>query len=316
MVSAVALRAQIEASLAQRIPAALSPVPRVQRPTVPTGIPTVDALLGGGLPIAAISEIVGAECSGRTSLALSFLTQITQQERVCAWIDVTDSLEPKSAAACGVDLTRLLWVRCGETLQGRPRKCMARIDATTHGGSVPEPPGTFTPRCYEPVPKIRPSRSAIHRVELLPEKRNVSAQKPGKTIWKRLEQALRTVDLLLHTGGFGAMVLDLGGVAPEYALRVPLASWFRFRQAAERTQTTLVLLTQRACAKSCASVVLQTSYAGRDADGKTLLSGLHFQVELLHRHKIESFLPDAIPRKSPASDHATWSNRMAWAGRR
>ena len=39
-------------------------------------------------------------------------------------------------------------------------------------------------------------------------------------------------------------VFDMGAVAPEHALRVPLASWFRFRQAAERTQSTFLLLSQ------------------------------------------------------------------------
>src|SRR5271168_1081844 len=113
MPTASALRAQIEASLAHRIPSALSPAPRITRPVAPTGIPSVDALLDGGLPLGAITEIVGPECSGRTSFALAFLASITQAGKVCAWVDVTDALDPESAAATGVDLSRLLWVRCG-----------------------------------------------------------------------------------------------------------------------------------------------------------------------------------------------------------
>jgi hypothetical protein len=53
------------------------------------------------------------ECSGRTSLALSFLTRLTHAGKVCAWIDVSNSLRPESVAAAGVDLHHLLWVRCG-----------------------------------------------------------------------------------------------------------------------------------------------------------------------------------------------------------
>ena len=56
MPTASALRAQIEAALADRIPSALSPAPRVVRPIAPTGIPNVDALLHGGLPLGAIDE--------------------------------------------------------------------------------------------------------------------------------------------------------------------------------------------------------------------------------------------------------------------
>ena len=113
MPTAQHLRAQIEANLAQRIPSALTPLPRVSSPVAPTGIREIDALLHGGLPVGAISEIVGPECSGRTSLALTFVAGMTQAGKVCAWVDVSDTLHPESAAAIGVDLSRLLWIRCG-----------------------------------------------------------------------------------------------------------------------------------------------------------------------------------------------------------
>jgi hypothetical protein len=76
-------------------------------------IQCVDELLDGGLPLGAITEIAGPECSGRTSLSLSVLAGLTQASKVCAWIDVSDGLDPESAAAAGVELSRLLWVRCG-----------------------------------------------------------------------------------------------------------------------------------------------------------------------------------------------------------
>jgi len=83
-------------------------------------------LLEGGLPLGAISEIVGPPCSGHTSFALSFLAGMTQATKVCAWIDVSDALDPESAAAAGVELSRLLWVRCGVT-------------AVSHAKSSPQP---------------------------------------------------------------------------------------------------------------------------------------------------------------------------------
>ena len=45
MATASALRAQIEAALADRIPSALTPAPRVVRPVAPTGIASVDEFL-------------------------------------------------------------------------------------------------------------------------------------------------------------------------------------------------------------------------------------------------------------------------------
>ena len=136
MDTAAALRIQIEDALATRFPAALTPVPRTIREVAATGIPAADdALLEGGLPVGAISELVGPECSGRTSLALAFVARRTADGQVCAWIDADDTFDPESAAASGVRLRQLLWVRCRDaarrlrTLEER-RKA---VDATRSG---------------------------------------------------------------------------------------------------------------------------------------------------------------------------------------
>jgi hypothetical protein len=75
MSSAGAIRLQIGRFLENRFPAALSPAPRAAKETASTGIEPIDALLEGGLPVGAISEVTGPHCSGRTSLALAFLAQ-------------------------------------------------------------------------------------------------------------------------------------------------------------------------------------------------------------------------------------------------
>ena len=113
MPNAALLRKQIEADLATRIPSALTPVARTIREVQATGIPEIDSALNGGLAVGAISEIVGPECSGRTSLALATIAQLTREGRACAWVDANDSLDPESAAANGIQLSQLLWVRCG-----------------------------------------------------------------------------------------------------------------------------------------------------------------------------------------------------------
>src|SRR5580658_7818652 len=121
MPSAATIRLQIEAALARKIPSALTPTQKVIRHVAPTGVAEVDTLLAGGLPVGAITEMVGVESSGRTSLALSFLASTTRTGSVGAWIDVLNTFDPESAAAAGVDLSRVLWVRCGEsTSKARP----------------------------------------------------------------------------------------------------------------------------------------------------------------------------------------------------
>jgi recombination protein RecA len=49
MISSSAIRFQIETALAQKIPSALTPAPKMVRPVAGTGIETLDEILGGGL---------------------------------------------------------------------------------------------------------------------------------------------------------------------------------------------------------------------------------------------------------------------------
>jgi hypothetical protein len=44
---------------------------------------------------------------------LSTLAAATRREEICALIDVSDTFDPYSAAAAGLDMERLLWIRCG-----------------------------------------------------------------------------------------------------------------------------------------------------------------------------------------------------------
>jgi len=128
-----ALRQEIESSLASRIPAALSPQV-VQAPRLlPIGNEAVNALLGGGLPIGGICEFTGPTSAGRTSLALSVLSEATV-DSACAYIDVSDSLDARSAAAAGVRLKNLLWVRFSEMPVQRPSLTQP---AQAHNAAVP-----------------------------------------------------------------------------------------------------------------------------------------------------------------------------------
>jgi len=93
--------------------------------------------------------------------------------------------------------------------------------------------------------------------EVLPSRDFARSARPQRKAFRRLDQVLKVTDLLLQSGGFGMVVLDLGDIPAESARRVPLTSWFRFRRAVEQTATVLLLIEQEACAKTCASLVLQ-----------------------------------------------------------
>jgi hypothetical protein len=85
--------------------------PRDDSALAPSGISALDARLGGGFPRGQVSELVGARSSGRTSLLLQMLAAATARGELVAVVDALDMLDVESAAAAGVDLTRLLWIR-------------------------------------------------------------------------------------------------------------------------------------------------------------------------------------------------------------
>lgn len=345
MPSAATIRLQVEAALARRIPSALTPAQKAIRPVAPTGVAEVDALLEGGLPVGAITEMVGAESSGRTSLALSFLAGITRAGNVGAWIDVLNTLDPESAAAAGVDLSRLLWVRCGVST-AKPRSAAeyeyrvalpekyfvaaGEMKGLHGGGCGGHPrgevkgladavgallrPEALAPRCAEPQRRIRPERETFApapQVSSLKAKSQAQDAKP----WARIEQALRAADLLLQAGGFSVIVLDMAGIAPEYAARVPLATWFRYRAAAERTRASLLLLTQHSCAKSSAELLLRFGPGEVRRDESTIFTGIEHHLDV-ERRRFTQADTNVVPlRKPPQSvSAARWRSQSTWAG--
>ncbi len=190
---------------------------------VASGVREIDALTGG-LPRGCLTEICGPVSSGRTSLLLAVLAAATQRQEACALVDVSDAFDPASAAMAAVNFESLLWVRCGaEQAAAERRKNKA------HGAS----------------------RGRTGQEDLAPKGRTMERSE-GNT-----EQALRVTDLLLQSGGFGLVIIDLGDVPLKTARRIPLTSWFRFQRAIEHTPTVLFIITQAPCAQTCAALLLK-----------------------------------------------------------
>lgn len=109
--SLAALRSKIELDLRGRVVSPFNYRDRNVFELVTTGIPSLDAMVGG-LPRGAMTEICGPPCSGRTSVMLAALAARTTEGETCALIDARDSFDPAVASAAGVALEQLLWVRC------------------------------------------------------------------------------------------------------------------------------------------------------------------------------------------------------------
>ncbi len=111
---ASALRVELESLLrAKRLDRTLTTNLWVdaERDVAPTGIRTLDQQLGGGLARGQLSEIVGPRSSGRSTVLCGMLAAAADRGEAIALVDTCDRFDPGSAAASGVDLSKLLWVR-------------------------------------------------------------------------------------------------------------------------------------------------------------------------------------------------------------
>src|SRR6202162_1064122 len=111
-------------SLAAVVPASRLDL-RLAPEMVSSGISQLD-LLTGGIARGCLTEICGTASSGSTSVLLFVLARATQRGEVCALVDASDAFNPASAAAAGMEMSRLLWVRCGEKYPSRKHPSPAR----------------------------------------------------------------------------------------------------------------------------------------------------------------------------------------------
>jgi recombination protein RecA len=238
-----------------------------------SGIAEMDTLTGG-LPRGCLTEICGPASSGRTTLLLSALAAATRRGECCAIVDAGNALDPQSVAEAGVELGRLLWVRCGEeSLERQP---------VLNGG----PNGA---------------------------KKNFAKSESAE---QRLEQFLRVTDLLLESGGFGLIALDLGDVPPQTARRISLTTWFRFRRAVEHTPTVLLAVERQSIAGNCSSLLIKLGAhrprITQPADFKTPVPG---HAQLLTELEITAEIVRSRMERKPAGfAEITFASKTAWAG--
>lgn len=251
--------------------AGVTPASRLDvRPTpemVSSGIAEIDTLTGG-LPRGCLTEICGPASSGRTSVLLAALAAATRRQEVCALVDASDAFDPLSGGAAGVDFEKMLWVRCGIEKQSPQR----HRDTEKRNKKELHPRSTREGRDF----------SLVNQPYL---KRALAPEGP-------LEKALRATDLLLQSGGFGMIVMDLGDVPFKSARRIPLTTWFRFQRAVETTPTIFFVIAESPLAQTCASLLVKLSAVSSQPSVQSapthtqLLEGLHIEGKLL-RSRLE-----------------------------
>jgi recombination protein RecA len=254
---------------------------------VSCGIAEMDALTGG-FPRSCLTEISGPTSSGRTTVLLAALAAATRRGEFCAVVDASDALDPQSVVAAGVELDRLLWVRCGENLPRRHPSASLRAGSDTEKKNL--------------------------------KGRQISKFDEGESRHAEygLEQLLRATDLLLESGGFGLIALDLGDLPPQTARRIPLTTWFRFRRAVEHTPTVLLAIERQSIAGSCSSLLIKLGSMKSALSGESqfqlpthaqLMTDLEIRAEL-----VRSTLDRNLDRKPVRSAETTFASKTAWAG--
>ncbi len=160
----------------------------------PLGIETLDHGLAGGLPRGQVSEVVGPASSGRTSLACAALGAATRRGEYVALVDTFDRFDPPTAAACGIDLSRLLWVR-GQAIS----KTSGAIDpAWLPGVRAVSGPGTFVERVIDRALKslnllVQSRVCTLVVIDLIDVPAAAIRRLPAAT-WFRIERAIEGSD--------------------------------------------------------------------------------------------------------------------------
>ena len=189
----------------------------------PLDVPALDHILagrdgphsnaaGGGLPRGQVSEVVGPASSGRTSVAWAALAAATRRGESVALVDTFDRFDPPTAHACGIDLSRLLWIR-GQAISKTGSNNTVAIDpAWLPGVRAVNGPGTF-----------------IERV---------------------IDRAIKALNLVVQSRVCTLVVIDLIDVPATALRRLPASTWFRVERAIEGSDTAVLLLAAMPVARS------------------------------------------------------------------
>lgn len=160
----------------------------------PLNLTALDRALSGGLPRGQVSEVAGPSSSGRTSLAWAAMAAATRRGESVALIDTFDRFDPPTAAACGLDLSRLLWVR-GQAVS----KTAVAIDpAWLPGVRAVNGPGTFIERVIDRAIKslnlvVQSGVCTLVVIDLIDVPANALGRLPAST-WFRIERAIEGSD--------------------------------------------------------------------------------------------------------------------------
>lgn len=190
---------------------------------IPLHSEALQGLFPGGMARGAITEVSGRRSSGRTSIGLHILAQATSRGEVCAVVDLDDNFHPASATAAGVELSRVIWVRC----RGNAEHALRATDLLLHAGGF----GVVLLDLCEANARV------LNRIPLSYWYRFRRAIEPTPTILLLLTSEPQAKSCSTSGLGLISKVFDWAGKAPFLRLRAILVNALVRKPAAARVES-------------------------------------------------------------------------------
>lgn len=114
---------------------------------IPTPIPTLNALCGGGFPVGKFTCISGPPGTSKSTLCLHWVAHIqATTDRVCCWIDSENSFDSAWASKLGVNVNELLLVTNLRSLEEYLNVFNRVVNSDLAGAIVVDSVGAMAPK--------------------------------------------------------------------------------------------------------------------------------------------------------------------------
>lgn len=100
--------AEINKKAGQIVIGRVGDMPNLEMERLSTGIPQLDAALGGGMPAGRIVELYGQPSAGKSLISLFVIREAQKKGLDCIYLDAEDSFDPEWAKKMGVDTNKLV----------------------------------------------------------------------------------------------------------------------------------------------------------------------------------------------------------------
>jgi hypothetical protein len=162
-----------------------------------------------------VSEVTGPVSSGRTAVAWAALAAATRRGEIVSLVDTFDRFDPPTAAAAGIDLSRLLWVR-GQAIS----KTAGAVDpAWLPGVRAVTGPGTMVERTIDRALKalnlvVQSGVSTLIAIDLVDVPSSSLSRIPSST-WLRFHRIVEGTEMAMLVIAATPITRSPGGVAMQ-----------------------------------------------------------------------------------------------------